>query len=132
MSKHSVSWSRCIYGIRNNRNTLLANGKESLSTGGNLRVMTWFLLIFTEAQEMFFFLLILFPSISDFVVSKARVCFMLEFASSIHDLAGMAAAGVAEEHNHILGYSYSFSISLMQVYLFILSPEGDFPQSRHL
>lgn len=55
-----------------------------------------------------FFLLILFPSISDFVVSKASVRFTPEFASSIHDLGRMAAAEVGEEHNHILGYFYSF------------------------
>jgi len=33
---------------------------------------------------------------------------MLEFALSFHDLAVMVAAGVAEEHNGILGYSYVF------------------------
>lgn len=77
-----------------------------------------------------FLLFIFLPTVSDFVMSKAKVYIMLEFALPIHTLA---AAGLAKKtHKHALNAFRIFSIFLMQGYILIQSLGGDFSQSRNL
>lgn len=60
------------------------------------------------------------------------MCFTPDVVSSIPDLAGMAAAGITEEYNCILGYCNRFFRISNAGLPFYSEAIGDFPQSHNL